>query len=78
MGDCDDALREIYTYLDGEVDPRLKSTIRHHLEGCHDCGEVFDFQAELRAVVSRKCRDAVPEDLRRRVLDCLGNEGSIA
>jgi mycothiol system anti-sigma-R factor len=74
MADCDDVLREVYPYLDRETDDELRVRIEHHLDGCHDCLEVFDFQAELRQVIARKCQEAVPDSLRRRVMDCLEGE----
>jgi mycothiol system anti-sigma-R factor len=74
MADCDDVLREVYTYLDGETDGELRVRIERHLDGCHDCLEIFDFQAELRLIVARKCQDPVPDTLRQRVMDCLEGE----
>jgi mycothiol system anti-sigma-R factor len=74
MADCDDVLREVYPYLDHETDEELRVRIEHHLGGCHDCLEVFDFQAELRQVIARKCRESVPDSLRERILNCLETE----
>jgi len=74
MADCDDVLREVYTYLDRETDDALRVRIEHHLDGCHDCLEIYDFQAELRQIVARKCKESVPDALRQRVLDCLETE----
>ena len=74
MADCDDVLREVYTYLDGETDLELRVRIERHLGGCHDCLEIFDFQAELRQIVARKCHDPVPDSLRKRVQECLEGE----
>jgi mycothiol system anti-sigma-R factor len=74
MADCDDVLREVYPYLDRETDDELRVRIEHHLDGCHDCLEIFDFQAELRQVIARKCQESVPDTLRQRVLDCLEGE----
>ncbi len=77
MADCDDVLREVYTYLDGETDGELRVRIEHHLDGCHDCLEIFDFQAELRQVdrpqVPRpRARHAAPtgDGLPRRRAGC--------
>ena len=41
--------------------------IAHHLEGCNPCIEAFDFEAELRMVISARCREEVPESLRVRI-----------
>ena len=74
MADCDDVFREVYPYLDRETDDELRVRIEHHLDGCHDCLEIFDFQAELRQVIARKCHDPVPDTLRRRVMECIEGE----
>lgn len=64
---CADALEELYVYLDGELTDEKRSTIRHHLDDCNPCFEAFDFEAELRIVISTRCRDEVPESLRTRI-----------
>jgi len=64
---CADALEELYVYLDGELTDEKRSTIRHHLDDCNPCFEAFDFEAELRIVISTRCRDEVPEGLRNRI-----------
>ena len=69
--DCADSLKELYSFLDGELTPDRRRHIQEHLDGCFDCYGAFDFEAELRIVVSRRCRDEVPEGLRNRVADAL-------
>ena len=46
-GNCDDALHELYGYLDGELTVERRITIQHHLDDCPPCYEAFDFEAEL-------------------------------
>ena len=65
--DCDDAIRELYTFLDGELTESRRAAIRSHLDDCHPCLEAFDFEAELRLVVSHHCRARVPEGLKQRI-----------
>ena len=69
--DCTASLEELYTFLDGELTMERREHIRSHLEGCQNCYEAFDFEAELRIVVSTKCRDEVPDSLRNRVAEAL-------
>jgi mycothiol system anti-sigma-R factor len=69
--DCADSLKELYTFLDGELTPERRIDIRAHLEGCLPCYEAFDFEAELRMVISTRCRDEVPDELRARVAEAL-------
>jgi mycothiol system anti-sigma-R factor len=71
-GNCDEALHELYTFLDGELTDDRRSRIRVHLDDCSPCLEVFDFEAELRIVIKQKCRDQVPDALRQRIFDTIG------
>ena len=57
MGDCNETLRELETFLDGELTPAALADIRAHLGDCPNCLEAFDFHAELKAVIAAKCRN---------------------
>jgi mycothiol system anti-sigma-R factor len=70
-GDCVEAVHQLYHYLDGELTMERRVLIRQHLDDCPPCGQAYDFEAELRVVVSQKCREAVPDHLRQRVLEAL-------
>ena len=73
MANCNDTLRELQTFLDNELSEDAQHAIRAHLGGCGDCLEAFDFHAELKMVVSRKCRtDEIPPGLMAKVEQCFG------
>jgi mycothiol system anti-sigma-R factor len=73
MADCNETLHELYTFLDGELGPELRSAVQGHLNGCMDCLQVFDFHAELRMVIRAKCvEQQVPPGLMERVQGCFG------
>lgn len=79
MGDdvfepCQEAIATLYSYLDGELTPDRRDQIRHHLDDCSPCFEAFGFEAELKHLIALKCRDEVPEALRRRIADLLRAE----
>jgi mycothiol system anti-sigma-R factor len=65
--DCREALDRLYTFLDGELTESRRHDIQHHLDTCSPCLEAFDFEADLKLMVARHCRDEVPEQLRIRV-----------
>ena len=69
--DCDAVLRELYTFLDQELTPDTKAAIEGHLNGCNDCLEVFDFEAEVRLLIAKRCVEPIPESLRQRVLEAI-------
>ena len=69
--DCQEAVHTLYHFLDGELTEAKRHEIQQHLDDCSPCLEVFDFEAELRALISRKCRDQVPEHVRIRILEAI-------
>jgi mycothiol system anti-sigma-R factor len=70
--DCDKAAHRVYHYLDGQMTAWRRWTIRRHLNRCPPCARGFDFEVELRQVISVKCRDEAPAELRRRIAEALG------
>jgi mycothiol system anti-sigma-R factor len=72
--ECQDALHELYGYLDGELTDDRRAAIHRHLDGCQPCAEPYDFEAELREVVRRKCQEQVPDSLMAKVRDALAKE----
>jgi anti-sigma factor (TIGR02949 family) len=69
--DCDDAISQLYLYLDGELDADVIARIEEHLQRCSPCLEAYDFEAELRRVISAKCNEDVPGETRSRILGLL-------
>ncbi|MGH9187185.1 MAG: mycothiol system anti-sigma-R factor [Acidimicrobiales bacterium] len=72
--DCNESLHELYHFLDGELNDARRGAIQKHLDDCPPCYETFDFEAELREVIARKCQDKVPETLRRRIANLIDHE----
>jgi mycothiol system anti-sigma-R factor len=72
-GNCEEALHELYSFLDGELTEHKRTQIRDHLDDCSPCLEAFDFEAELRIVIKHRCKDEVPESLRDRVAEKLAS-----
>lgn len=70
-GNCDEALRDLYRYLDGEITVERRELIRVHIEECGPCLEAFDFEYELRELVARTCRNEAPASLRDRVAEAI-------
>lgn len=69
--DCDKAIHQVYSYLDGELTVWKRQAIARHLDDCPPCLQGFSFEIELRRVIVSKCSEEVPESLRRRVADAL-------
>ena len=74
MADCEETLRELQAFLDGEMTPEELEHVRLHIDDCLDCLHVFDFHEELRMVIRTKCREqAIPDGLVERVRACFGD-----
>ena len=75
MADCNETLRELHAFLDGELTQDTEHAIHAHLEGCMDCLQAFDFHAELRTVISAKCQnDEMPAGLLAKIELCFGED----
>jgi mycothiol system anti-sigma-R factor len=68
---CQEALEELYVFLDGELTVEKREHIRVHLDDCNPCLEHYDFEAELRLVIAAKCKEPVPQDLKDKILRAL-------
>lgn len=74
---CDDARHTLYSFLDGECTPEIQVQIRQHLEDCAPCFEAYDFEAELKQVIGRKCTEQAPDALTEKILAALrGDAGT--
>jgi mycothiol system anti-sigma-R factor len=71
---CEEAVHELYTYLDGELTEERRTEIRVHLDYCGPCGGAAEFEAELRKVIANRCKDRVPDSLIRRVAEAIEAE----
>jgi anti-sigma factor (TIGR02949 family) len=75
MADCKQTLRELDAFLDGELSPTTREQIHNHLGGCLDCLQAFDFQAELKQVIRRKCStDEMPPGLLAKIEMCFNED----
>ena len=71
---CDDAVRQLYGYLDGELTEDRRAAIAAHLDGCAPCVGAAQFETELRRVIADRCHDRVPDALLERVAASLRQE----
>jgi mycothiol system anti-sigma-R factor len=66
--DCDDVLRDVFSYLDDESDPDVARRIRQHLDECGPCLREFGLEQDIKSLVARCCGgDIAPESLRARI-----------
>lgn len=74
--DCDDALTNLYQYLDSELEALSSSRIRTHLVDCPECAHSFEFEMRLKSVIKERLAEDVPDDFIARLRSALANEAS--
>ena len=67
MISCDDAVRQLWDYLDGSVGEADKHAIEKHLSVCKRCCGEAEFADELRKFMSSHSSDELPEKTRERL-----------
>ena len=74
--ECDDALTNLYQYLDREIETTTSEVIRAHLEDCSGCLRTFDFEARLQVVVRERLAEEVPTEFLERLRDAIAREAA--
>lgn len=74
--ECDDALTNLYLYLDQEIEATTSEVIRAHLEDCSGCLRSFDFEARLKVVVRERLSEEVPAEFLDRLRDAIAREAA--
>ncbi|MDW3215970.1 MAG: zf-HC2 domain-containing protein [Ilumatobacteraceae bacterium] len=75
MANCRETIRELDAFLDDELPDDVRRHIHAHLGDCVDCHQAFDFQAELKLAIRRKCsNDEMPAGLLGRIEQCFDED----
>jgi len=70
--ECEQALRDIERFLDGEMPAPEAREVDSHLDGCTPCMERADFKRHLKDLTAARCGcDEVPQTLRDSVFAIL-------
>jgi mycothiol system anti-sigma-R factor len=70
--ECEQALREIERFLDGEMGAPEHAKLDAHLHECPPCSDRAAFKRDVRQLISDRCGcDEVPAELKHRVLSLL-------
>lgn len=64
---CDEALDQLFEYLDAELGTPDAERVRAHLTECRGCLEEFDVEVVVKKIVRRSCREEAPAELRTRI-----------
>lgn len=71
---CDDALGNLYPFLDRELDDTAYGHVRAHLADCPPCGDAVSFEERLRVVVRSRLQEEVPQVVIERLRVVLRSE----
>ncbi len=73
--DCEHILRQVWLFLDGELDETQFQEIRIHIAECSECGSRVEFQRRFLALIEQKCKEGpLPEPLKKRLFKLLEQE----
>jgi len=68
---CEEVLRELSNFLDGEVSPALRAEIEEHLISCHNCTVLLDTTRKTLTLAGDRYFVELPVGLTERVLERL-------
>jgi anti-sigma factor (TIGR02949 family) len=71
--DCLDAIRNLYAYLDGELDEAARAKLEHHLGHCRSCYTRAGFEAALNEQLQKHGKKQAPESLQNRLRGLIDN-----
>lgn len=64
---CEEVIRQLFAYLDRELDDEVSVEIDRHLETCRECFSRAEFERRLRQKVRETGKQQPPERLQRRI-----------
>jgi mycothiol system anti-sigma-R factor len=64
---CADAVKQLWAYLDGEIEPAQRAAVEEHLAFCRRCCGELEFAEELRRFLAAGASEELPDDVRARL-----------
>lgn len=69
--DCDEVMRQLFDFLDDEVDVAAHDEIHQHIEECRSCFSRVEFERQLKERIQGAGKDSAPESLQQRVTELM-------
>lgn len=67
--ECTSVLRDVWLFLDDEMDPDNRAKVQQHLDECSPCLMEAGLDRKLKDLLHRKCGgERAPEQLRHRLV----------
>ena len=64
---CEEAIENLYLFLDQEIDSASCEEIQQHIEECSSCLSEYDVERIVKSLVHRSCAERAPETLVQKV-----------
>ena len=58
--DCHDFRKQLFTFMDKELDDNSHQKCEQHVEKCPKCSKLFYNEQKLEQVIIEKCREDLP------------------
>jgi anti-sigma factor (TIGR02949 family) len=72
---CEEAIRRLAEYLDGELSDREDAEVERHLETCRSCWSRAEFEQRIRSRLADLRHDEVNPEFERRIRTLLRRFG---
>jgi anti-sigma factor (TIGR02949 family) len=66
---CEEALRRLASYLDGDLGPDERTDVERHLDACRSCYSRAEFERRLHAQLARLGQRELEPEFRARLQD---------
>lgn len=67
MIDCNEAVRQLWDYIENQLDADNKVKVDEHLSFCRTCCGEVEFAEEMRTVMKDAAKPAIPDDVASRL-----------
>lgn len=71
MIDCDEAVRQLWAFLDDSIGVADRHAVEEHLAFCRRCCGEVEFAGELRALLASGTTEDIPADVLASLLSTL-------
>lgn len=71
MISCNDAVRQLWDYLEGHISEDDRHAVQEHLDLCKRCCGEAEFAAELKTMLASDGSEELPEETKSRLTSFL-------
>ncbi len=68
---CQEAISNLFSYLENDLNPTRKDEIENHLDACRTCFSRAEFEKKLKSKLEDTGEESAPDKLKSRIKDIL-------